>query len=322
MLAQVSRFRIFFVSDLHGSEVCFRKFLNSASVYKPDLLIYGGDIMGKILQPIYRQEGGGYRWFPTADRHEDFGEEALSQVERRIADQGRYAFLTTPTEWEHRRKDPAALEAHCREIGQERVRQWLKLVEERLLPKKVPLVMNVGNDDTDGILEILRHEAPANVLVPEGQVVSCGPYEIYGCGYANMTPWHCPRDLEETDLQKFLDRTSGQIGQPRRTILDIHAPPAGTGLDLAPELDATFKPKTVSGQMLMTHVGSTSVRGLIEAVRPVVSLHGHIHESMGVDHVAGTPVYNPGSVYFSGTLQGLLLNLDGDRVIDHLFVTG
>jgi uncharacterized protein len=318
----VSRFRIFFVSDLHGSEVCFRKFLNSAPVYKPDLLIYGGDIMGKILQPIFREDKGRYRWFPTPDRSEEFGEDSLAQVERRIADQGRYSFLTTPAEWEARRKDPEALDAFCREIGKERVRAWLKLVAERLLPQGIPLVMNVGNDDTDGILEVLRHEAPRNVLVPEGQVVTCGPYEIYGCGYANMTPWHCPRDLEEADLAKFLDRTSGQIGATRRTILDIHAPPIGTAIDLAPELDARMKPKTVGGQMLMTHVGSPSIRQLIERVHPVVSLHGHIHESMGVDQVAGTPVYNPGSVYFSGTLQGLILNLDGDQVVDHLFVTG
>ncbi len=318
----MSRFRIFFVSDLHGSEVCFRKFLNSAPIYRPDLLIYGGDIMGKILQPIFRRDDGTYRWYPTSERWEDFSAEALPAVERKIADQGRYSLVTTPEEWEKRRRSPEALEAYCRETGKDRVRAWLQLAAERLLPKKLPLVMNVGNDDTDGVLEILRKEAPPNVLVPEGQVVSCGPYEIFGCGYANMTPWHCPRDLEEEELGKFLDRTSGQIGSPRRTIVDIHAPPSGTLLDLAPELDANLKPKTVAGQMLLTHVGSTSVRRLLESVRPVVGLHGHIHESMGVDQVGGTPVYNPGSVYFSGTLQGLILNLEDGRVLDHMFVTG
>jgi uncharacterized protein len=319
---RVTRFRIFFVSDLHGSEVCFRKFLNSAPVYKPDLLIYGGDIMGKILQPIFREESGAFRWFPSGDRPETFPADRLPEIERKIADQGRYSLLTTPEEWEQRRKDPEALERYCREIGKERVRAWLRLVGERLLPKKLPVVMNVGNDDTDGILEILRKEGPPNLLVPEGQVVSAGPYEVYGCGYANMTPWHCPRDLEEPELEKFLERTSGQIGRSQRMILDIHAPPVGTTLDLAPELDANLKPKTVSGQMLLTHVGSPSVRALIESTHPVVSLHGHIHESMGLDSVGGTPVFNPGSVYFSGTLQGLILDLDGREVVDHMFVTG
>jgi uncharacterized protein len=318
----VSRFRIFFVSDLHGSEVCFRKFLNAAPVYKPDLLIYGGDIMGKILQPIYRSDREGYRWFPSGDRAESFPEADLPKVERRIADQGRYSLITNPEEWERLRREPETLEHRCRELGKDRVRSWLRLAEERLGPTGLPLVMNVGNDDVDGVLDILRAEAPPNVLVPEGQVVSAGPYEIYGCGYANMTPWHCPRDLEEPELAKFLDRTSGQIGDPRRTILDIHAPPVDTHLDLAPELDANLKPKTVSGQMLLEHVGSPSIRALIERVQPLASLHGHIHESMGFDAVGRTPVYNPGSTYFSGTLQALLLNLDGNKVLDHLFVTG
>lgn len=317
----MSRFRIFFVSDLHGSEVCFRKFVNAAPVYKPDLLIYGGDIMGKILQPIFPREKRTYLWYP-GDKPVVFPAASLREVERTIADQGRYSLVTTPEEWERRRKDPEGMERYCREIGKDRVRSWLRLVEERLLPRKLPLVMNVGNDDTDGILEILRKEAPPNLLVPEGQVVTAGPYEIYGCGYANMTPWHCPRDLEEPELQRFLDRTSGQIGRSKRMILDIHAPPANTSLDLAPELDANLKPKTVAGQMMMTHVGSPSVRGLIESTHPVASLHGHIHESMGVDSVAGTPVFNPGSVYFSGTLQGLILDLNDGTVVDHMFVTG
>jgi len=241
----VAPFRIFFVSDLHGSEVCFRKFLNSAPIYRPDLLVYGGDIMGKLLQPVFRQDDGRFRWYPAGGRVEEFSADQLPQVERRIADQGRYSLVTTPPEWQRRQADREGLEKFCREIGKERVRGWLRLVEERLLPKKIPIVMNVGNDDTDGVLEILRHEAPTNLLVPEGQVVRCGPYEIYGCGYANMTPWHCPRDLEEPDLGQFLQRTSTEIDTPGRTILDIHAPPVNTSLDLAPELAKLVDNQTI-----------------------------------------------------------------------------
>jgi Icc-related predicted phosphoesterase len=318
----VTPFRIYFASDLHGSEVCFRKFLNSVSVYRPDLLIYGGDLMGKLLHPIFRVDDRTFRWYPSGDRPEDFPPDSLPQVERRIADQGRYSFVTTREDWEARRQSPGRLEALARELGKERVRAWLRLIRERLLPQNVRVIMNVGNDDTDSVLAILREEAPPNVLVPEGQLVSAGPYEVFGCGYANMTPWHCPRDLEEADLEKVLDRTAGQIDSPRRTIFDIHAPPRDTAIDLAPELDANLKPKTVSGQRLLTHVGSPSVRRLIESVGPVLSLHGHIHESMGIDRVGSTPVLNPGSVYFSGVLQGAILTLDGGQLVDHLFVTG
>lgn len=317
----MGRYRILFVSDLHGSDVCFRKFLNSTPVYHPDLLVYGGDITGKMLVPIFPSDGG-YRWFPRDRTPEEFPSEKLPEIQKAISDQGRYSLLTQPDEWSRLMKEDGALDRLFMDLAHRRVRTWLKLIEERLTPTGIPIVMNVGNDDTDDVLAILKAEGPKNLLIPEGQVVRAGPYEIYGCGYANMTPWHCPRDLEEADLQAFIDRTSGQIDNPRRTILDTHAPPYGTALDLAPELDENFKPKTVRGEVLHAHVGSTSVRRLIESTHPLLGLHGHIHESKGLDEVAGTPVYNPGSTYYSGSLQGLIVDLSDDGVRTHLFTTG
>ena len=318
----VGTYRIFFVSDLHGSEVCFRKFLNAADAYHPDALVYGGDILGKILVPLFDDGGGAYHWYPTGGKRVGFLAADLPQVERRIADQGRYSITVTPDHWAEMRRDRTKLETITLEHGRTRVRTWLRLIEERLTPKGVPIVMNVGNDDTDDILDLLRKEAPSNVLVPEGDVVSVGPYEMFGCGYANMTPWRCARDLEEVDLQKVLDRTAGRIGGPRKTILDIHAPPQGTALDLAPQLDANLKPRSVGGQMLLEHVGSPSIRALIEERQPALSLHGHIHESKALDAIGRTPIVNPGSVYFSGTLQGVLLDLRDGDLTGHLFVTG
>jgi uncharacterized protein len=318
----VGRFRVYFVSDLHGSEVCFRKFLNSGPVYSPDLIIYGGDLLGKTLVPIFPDGNGGFRWYPTGHGPQHVAETELPAVQRRIADAGQYHLVTSPEEWDRLQHAPKEMTITFERLAIQRLRTWLDLVRERLTPKNIPIVMNVGNDDTDEALEVIRAEGPPNFLVPEGRVVSVGPYEIFGCGYANMTPWHCPRDLEEADLQKVLDRTRGQIGNPARTILDIHAPPYGTSLDMAPKLDPEFKPEVVSGHIVNHHVGSTSVRELIESVHPVAGLHGHIHESKGEDHVAGVPVFNPGSAYFTGQLQGLLVDFDGAEVGSHLFVVG
>ncbi|MGC2288503.1 MAG: hypothetical protein WA688_01420 [Thermoplasmata archaeon] len=318
----MGRFRVYFVSDLHGSEVCFRKFLNSAPIYSPDLLIYGGDILGKTLVPVFHDENGGYRWYPSGHGAKRVSQEELPELERTIANSGRYSLVTSPEEWARLQRSNEDMNALFERLANERLRHWLQLIRERLTPTKIPVVMNVGNDDFDGTLDVIRNEGPENMLVPEGRVISAGPYEIFGCGYANMTPWHCPRDLDEADLQKVLDRTRSQIGNPKRTLLDIHAPPFGTSLDMAAELDPAFKPKVVSGHMLLHHVGSTSVRELVESVHPLAGLHGHIHESRAADQVAGVPVFNPGSAYFSGQLQGLLLDLDEDRVLSHLFVLG
>src|SRR2546425_13103021 len=49
--------RIFFATDVHGSDRCFRKFLAAADSYDADALILGGDIAGKGLVPIRSDDG-------------------------------------------------------------------------------------------------------------------------------------------------------------------------------------------------------------------------------------------------------------------------
>src|SRR3982074_477724 len=49
--------KIFFATDLHGSEMCWRKFLNAAKFYDADVLICGGDMTGKAIVPIVEENG-------------------------------------------------------------------------------------------------------------------------------------------------------------------------------------------------------------------------------------------------------------------------
>ena len=41
-----SEVKMFFASDLHGSNVCFKKFINGAQFYGADVLVLGGDLTG------------------------------------------------------------------------------------------------------------------------------------------------------------------------------------------------------------------------------------------------------------------------------------
>ena len=50
--------RIFFSTDIHGSERCFLKFVNAAKAYRVDALILGGDITGKLLVPVVSEPDG------------------------------------------------------------------------------------------------------------------------------------------------------------------------------------------------------------------------------------------------------------------------
>jgi uncharacterized protein len=50
--------RLFFVTDLHGSEICWKKFLNAGEFYKADVVILGGDVTGKAMVPIVQHANG------------------------------------------------------------------------------------------------------------------------------------------------------------------------------------------------------------------------------------------------------------------------
>ena len=50
--------RLYFATDVHGSEVCWRKFLNAGAFHKADVLIMGGDMTGKAMVPIVATSDG------------------------------------------------------------------------------------------------------------------------------------------------------------------------------------------------------------------------------------------------------------------------
>ena len=55
--------RLYFATDIHGSETCWRKFLNAGAHYKADVLVLGGDMTGKALVPVINDGGG--KWHAT-----------------------------------------------------------------------------------------------------------------------------------------------------------------------------------------------------------------------------------------------------------------
>lgn len=53
--------RLFFATDVHGSDRSFRKFVNAGKFYDVSVLVMGGDIIGKLAIPIIRGSNGHYR---------------------------------------------------------------------------------------------------------------------------------------------------------------------------------------------------------------------------------------------------------------------
>jgi Icc-related predicted phosphoesterase len=312
-------FKLYFATDLHGSEKCFRKFLNAAKVYRPDLLVLGGDLAGKAIQAIVRGPRGRWRSSFRGQAHEPETAEELAALEKLIADHGYYPYRAEEGELEARQRD-GTLDAVFLACMKARLGAWLSLADERLRPAGVPLLWMLGNDDPPELGELLD-QAPWGEHA-EGRVLEVGGHELLSWGWSNVTPWHTWREMTEEQLEAALAPLCRALREPRRAILNLHVPPYGTGLDEAPVLDDELRVQTTVGQVRFAPVGSPAVRRLIEQVQPLLGLHGHIHESAGFRRLGATLALNPGSDYGTGALNGALVALDRDRVRAYQLVRG
>ena len=128
-------------------------------------------------------------------------------------------------------------------------------------------------------------------------------------GYGNPTPWNCPRDVSEDELEKIITAMAEKLQRPETAIFNLHVPPYGSGLDQAPLLDTSVTPpRPIVGES--APVGSTAVREAIVRYKPQVGLHGHIHESRGIQKLGRTTCVNPGSEYTEGLLRSAVIDLD------------
>lgn len=312
--------KVFFASDVHGCEVCFRKFLNAAKAYGAEVLVLGGDITGKGLVPVV-EEGGVYRANVFGKVWEARGRGELEKVVSAIRASGLYAVVMSRDEYEKVRGDPRLVDELFDKVMVETVRSWVRLAEEKLRGTGVKVYIMPGNDDRPVIDSAL--EGSDVVVNPDGRVVEIGGgLKLASLGASNPTPWATPREMPEEELYERLKSLLEEAGDPDATLLNVHAPPYGTVLDLAPRLDGELRVVRKGGQVEMVHVGSTAVRRVIEEFQPLAGLHGHIHESKGVAKIGRTLCFNPGSDYSSGALRGVLLVVEPGRVRSYMFTYG
>jgi Icc-related predicted phosphoesterase len=241
----------------------------------------------------------------------ELSQEGLEALLRGIRDQGGYPYRTTPDELAAMQDDDAAVEALFERLACESIARWLELAEERLGGTGVRCLISPGNDDPPAIDRLLDESSATEN--PEGRPVEIGELTMVTCGIANRTPWHSYREQDEHELERTLEGLIGAAPDPHRAIFNFHVPPRDTPLDVAPKLDADLKPVLRGGQMETAHVGSSAVRATIERHRPVLALHGHIHESRGSWRAKKTLCLNPGSEYPDGVLRGALVELGGRK---------
>lgn len=312
--------RLFFCTDVHGSEVCFRKFLSAGKVYEADVVLMGGDCTGKMIIPLVDQGDGSYgcRW-SGGDVVVSSGPE-LEDLERQIKNNGLYPVRMSQAERAKLDADPELVGQMFSRVMTETLASWLDLAEERLGPSGLKVIFTPGNDDEWEVDEVLHRSR--FVEAPEGRVTRVGErHEMLSLGWANETPWDTPRECSEPELAEKIRVLAEQIEDMDNAIFNIHVPPYGTGLDSAPELEDGASKVKRGGSMLMP-VGSTAVRDAILEYQPLLSLHGHIHESRGVQTLGRTVAINPGSSYSDWTLQGVIVDLDDKQVLRYVPTTG
>ena len=91
-------FRIFFVTDIHGSDICFKKLLKAADVYKPKALLLCGDLTGKFVVPIIRQPDGTHKARYIGSDLVLKNKDEVVALQQKIADIGSYSYEVDSTE--------------------------------------------------------------------------------------------------------------------------------------------------------------------------------------------------------------------------------
>ncbi len=314
---------VYYASDIHGSEVVWRKFINAGKFYQADVLIMGGDITGKAIVPVVDVGNGFVVEELTGNRVLDEAE--VKSVEAAARDKGFYPYRLTRDELGEIYADPTKVDDLFHKVMRESLERWIELAEDRLANTGIKLFVMIGNDDEEALRDVISQSTTAED--PEGRVVEIGEgFEMYSCGWTNPSPWNTPREMPDDQFERYLEEQIAGLEEPETAIFNFHAPPYGTCLDRAPLIDENLTPIVSGGQIQIDSVGSRAVRSMIDRFQPALGLHGHIHESRGMARLGKTLCINSGSEYTAGVLHGTLVTIDrkkrGRGVLQYIFTAG
>ena len=316
-----SEVKIFFASDLHGSNVCFKKFVNSAKFYGADVLVLGGDLTGKAVIPIAEQVDGSFLAFQHGDQLVLNGKDELDDFIKRQGNMGFYPVVMSESEYQRLRTDPEAQAALFKELVLKRVREWAEFAAQKLNGTDIPLVALPGNDDFREIDEILT-QAP-HFDFHEMQVCEFkGGYQMLYCGGSTPTPWDTEREYTEEQFVSRFAELVPQVTDMGRCIFNVHVPPFGTALDKCSKLDKNLRVVYEMGLPAQIHAGCQTLSDIIKQHQPLLGLHGHVHEGRAKINIGKTICINPGSVYPEGILQGALITLRQGEVVQANLMQG
>jgi len=312
--------RIFYTTDVHGSDIVFRKFVNAGKFYKANVVFLDGDLTGKAIVPIVKRQGGMYESSFLGEKH-SVQENEVSSIESKVTNLGFYPLRIDEDELKRLQETPEKVDDLFRDMMIKQMEEWIEIIEQNLKGSQIECYVMPGNDDRFEIDKAI--EESELVVNPEGRVVELdAAHEMISTGWSNPTPWDTPREESEEALGKRIEDMASKVRNMRNCIFNLHCPPYDTGIDTAPMLDSDLKQVVKNGQVVLVPVGSKSVRSAIEKHQPLLGLHGHIHESKGTHRIGQTLCVNPGSEYQQGMLKGVIVNIDEKGVKSTMFSSG
>ncbi|HEX4009295.1 MAG TPA: hypothetical protein VHX62_04780 [Solirubrobacteraceae bacterium] len=311
--------RWFFTTDIHGSDRCFRKFLAAAKTYEADVLLLGGDVVGKAMLPVEALADGTYR-YTLFNETLVVGADELDRVKADINFNGFYPAVFDRAQLDRMDNDEALRTQVFTDLIAEQMRSWDRMVAERV-PDNVRCIVTPGNDDPPIVDDVFA--TSERVEFTERRTVEVGPVWLASLGNTNPTPWNTEREFQESELQEQIDEMVRPFADGRPLVFNFHCPPHDSGLDTVQALDENLRPVVRNNAVVEIPVGSTAVRDAIGRYQPVAALHGHIHEAQGMRQIGKTACFNPGSDYSAGVLKGLIVDFAADGgITGHLFTAG
>jgi Icc-related predicted phosphoesterase len=312
--------RLFYTTDVHGSDIVFRQFVNAGKFYKANVVFLDGDLTGKAIVPIVKRQGGMYESTFLGEKY-SVQENEVGRIESKVTNLGFYPLRTDEDQLKRLQETPEKVDDLFRDTMIKQMRRWIQMIEQNLKGSRIRCYVLPGNDDR---LEIDKAiEESELVENPEGRVVVLdAAHEMISTGWSNPTPWDTPREESEEALGRRIENMASKVRNMRNCIFNLHCPPYDTGIDTAPMLDSDLRQVVKNGQVVSVPVGSKSVRNAIEKHQPLLGLHGHIHESKGTHRIGQTLCINPGSEYQQGMLKGVIVNIDEQGVKSTMFTSG
>ena len=239
--------RIFYAGDVHGSRVCWKKFVNAAAHYPADALVMGGDLTGKALVPIVREGDGSYSARVIGEQRVARTAEELDQMQQAISTNGMYPLIVDREEARRLAEDSARRDQAFEEALLDELRLWVEFADERLAGTETRAYVIPGNDDPWSIDEVLAAGAQRRSPATKR------------CGWWGRTRWSPsatptappgrPRgSWTRTRSTHGLKRLADQLEAPERAIFNIHVPPWESSLDTAFEVDEDLRYVTKGGR--------------------------------------------------------------------------